>query len=145
MCVVFAFEVEVTTFRHYYLPLGERYLLSSLVDVLRLFQAFCWVHLLHASYGRILKLVCLLWILQYPWSSAGSRLCIFSNMVLELKHVVPCSTFWVAFLHILSSCLPKPALPAAIRSTQRTKRWVCEMWVRHAECLEVPMTSRGHP
>lgn len=97
-------------------------------DVLRLSQT-CSVYtcsmLLLPLMVKFLSLYALCgWILEYPWSSADSLSFVFSNVMLELKFVVSCSIFWLVFLCVLSCCLPKLVLSAAIRSTQETDQKV---------------------
>lgn len=90
--------------------------LLALLGVLSLSQAsyghVCSM-LLAFSYGRILKLVCILWILQNTRPSADSLSFLFPKVALQLKFVV---SLWpidpTDFLHVLTSHLPKPTRAA---------------------------------
>lgn len=123
----------------YYLTSGVVYVLRRCSETIS--DLFC-VHLLHApasSYGKILKLICSLWILEYPWSSADSLSFVFSNVMLELKFVVSCSIFWLVFyvyslavFQSLFSLLPSGA------HRKLTKRSEWGFWMRHIEYWSCP-------
>lgn len=73
-----------------------------------------------------------------PMSSADSFSLYFLKYGARAQACGSLSHVLAGFLYTLSRYLPKPALPAAIRSTQGTKRWVWEVWVRHVECWKCP-------
>lgn len=103
----------------YYLTSGVVYVLRRCSETIS--DLFC-VHLLHApasSYGKILKLICSLWmdpgismvkcwqpLLCFLKCDARAQVCSFLFNILA------------SFLCVLSCCLPKLVLSAAIRSTQ---------------------------
>lgn len=148
LCGCLCIEVAVTSSSFHYLPLGERCLLSVLVDVLRIFQTFYGYNLLHAFCFIlwVLKLVCYLWTPQCPWLSADSLSSVFSDMVLEPKFVVSLMSHRFVLLCSLSSHFPKTALTAAIRNMHKNPAKVCRyMWVRHMECWGCSWINWGDP
>ena len=81
-----------------------KYLPLALLDILRISQTFYgYTHsvLFVPSYGRILKPVCLLWILQCTRPSADSLSFVFPKVALQLKCVI---SLWSAVLGLLSAC-----------------------------------------
>lgn len=102
---VFTFKVAITSSSLYWLPLGEKYLPSALLGILNLsrtFQGYVCSLLLAPACCIILKLVCLLLILQHMRPGADSFPSAFSRVVLKLKFVIP---LWPKSLRCHSVCV----------------------------------------
>ena len=98
--------------------------------------------ILAPSCGKILKLVCLLSLLQCSEPSADSLPFAFPGAELKVKFVVSSGLqIWAGFLHTLSSHLPKLGL-ANWEHPEGAGHRRGGVWVRH-RALGVPMGPLG--
>ena len=87
---------------------------------------------------RIIRLLCLLWILQHTRLRANGLSFVFPKMALRLKFVV---SPWPTDLGQLSVCAPYISVCVGSIHREPVTGWA-NVWVRHAECWG-PLSQSG--
>ena len=127
--------------------LGEEYLLSTLLGVMRLSQTiyeYAYSTLLASFCGKILKLLCLLLILQHTRPGADRVSLAFpkasySSSFQSLSGL----QIWVGLLHVLTSHLPKLSLAVVGTAHRDLAKWWDVRWVRYMEPCDSVGQLRG--